>query len=69
MNQLMKYSLYVVVAAVCILATGCVHRTVIEEPAFKATTTRSNPARDSGQVVQQQTYWIWQAGFWTSDSQ
>jgi hypothetical protein len=69
MEKMMKYSLYALVIAGCLLpATGCVRRTVTQGSAYTNNTNQKNPARGDS-IVEDQTYWFWQGGFWNRDKQ
>jgi hypothetical protein len=66
MKKMIKYSLHALVIAGCLLAAGCVRRTVTQGSAYTNNTKHRNPARGDS-VIQEQTYWFWQGGFWSSE--
>ena len=66
MKKLFKHTLLMAILAGSMLTAGCVRRTVSTAPGHTAGTGRPNPTRN-GEVIQEETLWIWQGGFWNSE--
>lgn len=53
------------IAILCLLSSGCVNRTITEEPGIRGTSTGKTRygTAPSGKVVEEKRVWIWQDEF------
>ncbi len=62
----MKYIAGTILIAGCICATSCMHRTVSQSTSYGTSASRQKSGERGRDIVEDETYWIWQAGFWKS---
>lgn len=63
----MKTIASISIIAALVAATGCVSRTVTEEPTFSNPKTKNQYGGQHTKTIDKKTYWFWQSEFWNKD--